>query len=222
MKATLNDLYERAELSSTGMNQRTGVYGPIVTSTEQGNKYIEDRNYDPLKTIPNTIKDTVVNQNEDGGPSVNVDNLVGILTPPNPKYQFTLSDSGKDAYKKLEDLTNEQLIKQFFEVYYSPTGLGDITNRLGVVNSEIANLHELFPRGLPSVLSKGSNAAWRVGTNFAFQIDEGFNKPFVYTSYGFPPFVSKSGINPELVFLLHLILSINSPYQTQVRMLIKS
>lgn len=195
MNATLNDLYDRAKLGSTGMSKSTKVYGPI----ESDKYYILDSNYNPLRTIPYNLKDTSVSDSEGGAADVNVDNLVGILTPPDPKYQFALTEEGKAAYKQLEDLTNEQLIKQFYEVYYSPTGLNDVSNRLGDVNSDITNMHEIFPSGIPAVMSKSSDAAWKVGTNFAFQVDEGLRGApnFVYTSYGFPPFISKSGINTD-------------------------
>ena len=125
--------------------------------------------------------------------------LLTLVQPPDPRVNFALSDSEATTLTSLNESVNKQLIQQFYEAYHSPTGLMDITYRLGAVQASIDDVHQLYPNGMAGLLSSDADAAWRTNVNFIFSVDEGIKdangkavSPYIFKSYSFPPFISKS------------------------------
>lgn len=125
--------------------------------------------------------------------------LLTLVQPPDPKVNFALSDSEATTLTSLNESVNKQLIQQFYEAYHSPTGLMDVTYRLGAVQASIDDVHQLYPNGMAGLLSSDADAAWRTNVNFIFSVDEGIKNangkavsPYIFKSYSFPPFISKS------------------------------
>ena len=125
--------------------------------------------------------------------------LLTLVQPPDPRVNFALSDSEAATLTSLNESVNKQLIQQFYEAYHSPTGLMDVTYRLGAVQASIDDVHQLYPNGMAGLLSSDADAAWRTNVNFIFSVDEGIKdangkavSPYIFKSYSFPPFISKS------------------------------
>ena len=125
--------------------------------------------------------------------------LLTLVQPPDPRVNFALSDSEATTLTSLNESVNKQLIQQFYEAYHSPTGLMDVTYRLGAVQASIDDVHQLYPNGMAGLLSSDADAAWRTNVNFIFSVDEGIKdangkevSPYIFKSYSFPPFISKS------------------------------
>lgn len=125
--------------------------------------------------------------------------LLTLVQPPDPRVNFALSDSEATTLTSLNEAVNKQLIQQFYEAYHSPTGLMDVTYRLGAVQASIDDVHQLYPNGMAGLLSSDADAAWRTNVNFIFSVDEGIKdangkavSPYIFKSYSFPPFISKS------------------------------
>ena len=125
--------------------------------------------------------------------------LLTLVQPPDPRVNFALSDSEATTLTSLNESVNKQLIQQFYEAYHSPTGLMDVTYRLGAVQASIDDVHQLYPNGMAGLLSSDADAAWRTNVNFIFSVDEGIKNangkavsPYIFKSYSFPPFISKS------------------------------
>ena len=125
--------------------------------------------------------------------------LLTLVQPPDPRVNFALSDSEATTLTSLNESVNKQLIQQFYEAYHSPTGLMDVTYRLGAAQASIDDVHQLYPNGMAGLLSSDADAAWRTNVNFIFSVDEGIKdvngkavSPYIFKSYSFPPFISKS------------------------------
>ena len=125
--------------------------------------------------------------------------LLTLVQPPDPRVNFALSDSEATTLTSLNEAVNKQLIQQFYEAYHSPTGLMDSTYRLGAIQASIDDVHQLYPNGMAGLLSSDADAAWRTNVNFIFSVDEGIKDangkavpPYIFKSYSFPPFISKS------------------------------
>ena len=125
--------------------------------------------------------------------------LLTLVQPPDPRVNFALSDSEATTLTSLNESVNKQLIQQFYEAYHSPTGLMDVTYRLGAIQASIDDVHQLYPNGMAGLLSSDADAAWRTNVNFIFSVDEGIKdangkavSPYIFKSYSFPPFISKS------------------------------
>ena len=125
--------------------------------------------------------------------------LLALVQPPDPRVNFALSDSEATTLTSLNEAVNKQLIQQFYETYYSPTGLMDSTYRLGAIQASIDDVHQLYPNGVAGLLSSDADAAWRTNINFIFSVDEKLKdangkavSPYIFKSYSFPPFISKS------------------------------
>lgn len=125
--------------------------------------------------------------------------LLTLVQPPDPRVNFALSDSEATTLTSLNESVNKQLIQQFYEAYHSPTGLMDSTYRLGAIQASIDDVHQLYPNGMAGLLSSDADAAWRTNVNFVFSVDEGIKNangkavsPYIFKSYSFPPFISKS------------------------------
>lgn len=125
--------------------------------------------------------------------------LLALVQPPDPRVNFALSDSEATTLTSLNEAVNKQLIQQFYEAYHSPTGLMDSTYRLGAIQASIDDVHQLYPNGVAGLLSSDADAAWRTNVNFIFSVDEKLKdangkavSPYIFKSYSFPPFISKS------------------------------
>lgn len=125
--------------------------------------------------------------------------LLTLVQPPDPRVHFALSDSEASTLTSLNEAVNKQLIQQFYEAYHAPTGLMDATYRLGAVQASIDDVHQLYPNGMAGLLSSDADAAWRTNVNYVFSVDENMKdasgesiSPYIFKSYSFPPFISKS------------------------------
>lgn len=125
--------------------------------------------------------------------------LLALLDPPDDRYTTTLTSSEQALVNTLDESVNLHLIKQFYESYFSPTGLNDAFNRLGTVDSTITNVHDLIPDGANAVMGSDSNATWRTNINYAFEVDSGLPgaKPIIYTNYAYGPMAPR---NPSAPF----------------------
>lgn len=195
----ISGIKKKAVQAQLGMTYSTKPKGIVVGE----NRYVVARGFDMItsaETQPNGegIKPLVALT----GASLkgkSPEELLTLVQPPDPRVNFALSDSEATTLTGLNEAVNKQLIQQFYEAYHSPTGLMDSTYRLGTVQASIDDIHQLYPNGMTGLLSSDANAAWRTNINFIFSVDEHMKDangnpiaPYLFKSYSFPPFISKS------------------------------
>ena len=195
----ISGIKKKAVQAQLGMTYSTKPKGIVVGE----NRYVVARGFDMItsaETQPNGegIKPLVALT----GASLkgkSPEELLALVQPPDPRVNFALSDSEATTLTSLNEAVNKQLIQQFYEAYHSPTGLMDSTYRLGTVQASIDDVHQLYPNGMTGLLSSDANAAWRTNINFIFSVDEHMKDangnpiaPYLFKSYSFPPFISKS------------------------------
>lgn len=195
----ISGIKKKAVQAQVGMTYSTKPKGIVVGE----DRYVVARGFDMItssETQPNGegIKPLVALT----GASLkgkSPEELLALVQPPDPKVNFALSDSEASTLTSLNEAVNKQLIQQFYEAYHSPTGLMDSTYRLGAVQASIDDVHQLYPNGMTGLLSSDTDAAWRTNVNFIFSVDEHMKDangkaiaPYLFKSYSFPPFISKS------------------------------
>lgn len=171
--------------------------------------FLNNSSYKIMQNTPTSLKDVIQlmgNAAKDGSDldvaTKDKDTLDAILLPPSELYSDILPPEAVSMAKNIEDMVTKQFIQQFYETYMAPIALKDVYNRLGTVAGNIANLHSLYPNGVNGLISASTSAVWRTGLNFAFTVDEGIKNaygqkisPTLYTSFGFPPFISHDVVN---------------------------
>ena len=195
----ISGIKKKAIRAQLGMTYSTKPKGIVVGE----DRYVVARGFDMItsaETQPNGegIKPLVALTGaslKDKSP----EELLALVQPPDPRVNFALSDSEATTVTRLNEAVNKQLIQQFYEAYHSPTGLMDVTYRLGAVQASIDDVHQLYPNGVAGLLSSDADAAWRTNVNFIFSVDEKLKdangkavSPYIFKSYSFPPFISKS------------------------------
>lgn len=124
------------------------------------------------------------------------DLAAALILPPSEDYSTIIPPEGEKAVQQIEELTKQQLIQQFYEIYMVPIGTKEIYNRLGAMAGNVADVHSLYPKGVKGLIATDSNASWRTNLNFSFVVDEGLGTPaYKYSSLAFPPFVSHETFN---------------------------
>ena len=187
----INDYYERSSRATGGVNNLTNPLGPLVSTA----KYVPNGSFNILNALPKGIQGVV--QVKGSVPEDAKDKIESLIQPPSDKINIILTDSENQMVSTLNSAVNKQLIQQFYEAYYSPTGLEDSTFRLGKVQSSIANVHELYKDGVTGVIASTPDAAWRANVNYGFEVDEGLgNASYKFMSLAFPPFVSTKADTP--------------------------
>lgn len=142
-----------------------------------------------IKSIPEITADKLNSKDEDTQQLA-----MALLEAPDEKYAVKLDETEQSVVDSLDQSVNLELVKQFYELYYSPTGLKDVENRLGEVDMTLTNMHELRPEGASAVMGTDSDASWRTNINYMFNVDTGLTgaNKYVYTSYAFAPMAPRN------------------------------
>lgn len=188
-------------LRPSALQQQTLPVG--FTTYKNGTKtFVTPTTLDKLKVIPSgvlgipEITADKINEklNNETDAEAREQMANALLSAPDEKYSVSLNASEQSVVDAIDQSVNLELVKQFYEAYYSPTGLNDAQNRLGEVDMTLNNMHELRPEGADAIMGTDAEASWRTNINYMFSVNTGLSgaKNYVFTSYAFAPMAPRT------------------------------